>query len=273
MRPAAVNVEYDPQPANLRADLDDYNWQAQIRVETGRSDAAFAAAPIKIDATYITPIETHNPIELHASVAVWEGDRVTPHETSQGVVNHRVVMPRFWPACRKRSCRYALSGLWFWRQLFPWPHTAMAAVAARNLDRPVKLSLDRRMMFSSVGYRPRTEQHHQAGCKQGRQTAGATPRITSIVTSQLDDFDEGCGGSDTLPLQRCKPRSHQLQWYGAMWAHHVHAGPGAVPGLYALEAGMNELADALKIDPLQLRLLNDAERDEDKNLPFSSRTC
>ena len=108
------------------------------------SDGAFAAAPVKIDATYITPIETHNPIELHASVAVWEGDHVTLYETSQGVVNHRVVMAQVLgiPVENVRVVtRFLGSG--FGGKLFPWPHSAMCAVAARKLGRPVKLSVNR----------------------------------------------------------------------------------------------------------------------------------
>jgi len=74
---AAVRVEYEPQPANLRVGLDDYSGKRKTGSERGDFDGAFADAPVKVDATYITPIETHNPIELHASVAVWEGDNVT----------------------------------------------------------------------------------------------------------------------------------------------------------------------------------------------------
>jgi xanthine dehydrogenase YagR molybdenum-binding subunit len=268
---AVVKVEYEPQPANLRAGLDDYIGDRKSVSKRGDPDASFAAAPIRIDATYITPIETHNPIELHASVAMWEGDRVTLYETSQGVVNHRVVMAQILglPVENVRVVtRFLGSG--FGGKLFPWPHTAMAAVAARKLDRPVKLCLGRRMMFSSVGYRPRTEQHIKLGAsKEGKLLALRHDYLN--VTSQLDDFDEGCGEATPYLYSVAN-----LEVTSAMVRRHVGApmymrGPGAVPGLYALEAGMNELADALKIDPLQLRLLNDAERDEDKNLPFSSR--
>src|SRR6266568_6924046 len=89
---AAVHVEYEPQPANLRVSLDDFADKRKTGSERGDFDGAFADAPVKIDATYITPIETHNPIELHASVVTWDGDHLTLYETSQGVVNHRVVM-------------------------------------------------------------------------------------------------------------------------------------------------------------------------------------
>jgi xanthine dehydrogenase YagR molybdenum-binding subunit len=268
---AAVKVEYEPQAANVRASLDDYSGARKSVSKRGDPDAAFASAQVKIDQTYITPSETHNPIELHASVAVWDGDRVTLYETSQGVVNHRVVMAQVLglPVENVRVVtRFLGSG--FGGKLFPWPHTAMAAVAARQLNRPVKLSLNRRMMFSAVGYRPRTEQHIKLGAgKDGKLLALRHDYLN--VTSQLDDFNEGCGEATPYLYSVAN-----LEVTSGMVRRHVGApmymrGPGAVPGLYALEAGMNELAEQLNIDPLQLRLINDAEKDESTNTPFSSR--
>ncbi|HTB97609.1 MAG TPA: xanthine dehydrogenase family protein molybdopterin-binding subunit [Terracidiphilus sp.] len=268
----AVKVEYESTPANLRTSLDDYSGPRKSVSKRGDPDKAFTDAPVKIDATYITPVETHNPIELHASVAVWEGDRVTLYETTQGVVNHRVVMAQVLglPVENVRVVtRFLGSG--FGGKLFPWPHTAMAAVAARRLGRPVKISVNRRMMFSSVGYRPRTEQHIKLGAtKEGKLLALRHDYLN--VTSQLDDFDEGCGEATPYLYSVAN-----LEVTGATVKRHVGApmwmrGPGAVPGLYALESGMNELADELNMDPLQLRLLNDAVKDEsNKNIPFSSR--
>ena len=269
---ATVKVEYEAQPPSIRVSLDDYSGPRKSVSKRGDPDTAFSSAPVKIDATYVTPVETHNPIELHASVAVWDGDRVTLYETTQGVVNHRVVMAQVLgiPVENVRVVtRFLGSG--FGGKLFPWPHTAMAAVAAKRLNRPVKLSVNRRMMFSSVGYRPRTEQHIKLGAtKEGKLLALRHDYLSN--TSMLDDFDEGCGEATpylysvaNLEVTSAQPRRN----LGApMWMR----GPGAVPGLYALESGMNELADELNMDPLQLRLLNDAEKDEaNKDIPFSSR--
>src|SRR5580698_676981 len=168
---AAVRVQYDADKFNVSTALDDpipavgAPGGPHVASKRGDAEAAFASAPVKIDATYITPVETHNPMEMHASVAFWDGDRVTLYETSQGVVNHRVVMAQVLglPVENVRVVtRFLGSG--FGGKLFPWPHTAMAAVAARRLGRPVKISVNRRMMFSSVGYRPRTEQRIKLGC-------------------------------------------------------------------------------------------------------------
>jgi xanthine dehydrogenase YagR molybdenum-binding subunit len=268
---SAVQVEYETLPASLRMSLDDYAGKRKSVSRRGDVDAAFASAPVKIDATYITPVETHNPIEMHASVAVWEGDNLTLYETSQGVVNHRVVMAQVLglPLENVRVVtRYLGSG--FGGKLFPWPHTAMTAVAARKLNRPVKLSLNRRMMFSCVGYRPRTEQHVQVSAtKEGKLLSLRHDYLN--VTSQLDDFEEGCG--EVTPYLYSVAN---LQVNGAFVRRNYGApmymrGPGAVPGTFGLESAMNELALELKMDPLQLRLLNDTQKDESTNTPFSSR--
>jgi xanthine dehydrogenase YagR molybdenum-binding subunit len=268
---AAVKVDYEPQPASLRVSLDDYKGERKSASKRGDPDGAFASAPVKVDQTYITPIETHNPIEMHASVAVWDGDRVTLYETTQGVVNHRVVMAQVLglPIENVRVVtRFLGSG--FGGKLFPWPHTAMGAVAARRLKRPVKLSLNRRMMFASVGYRPLTEQRIKLGAtKEGKLLALRHDYLN--VTSQLDDFNEGCGEATPYLYSVAN-----LEVTSGLVRRNVGApiwmrGPGAVPGLYALEAGMNELAEELQMDPLKLRLVNDAERDESNNMPFSSR--
>lgn len=268
---AAVKVEYEAQNPNLRTSLDDYKGDRKSGSKRGDPDAAFASAPVKMDQTYITPIETHNPIEMHASVAVWDRDRVTLYETSQGVVNHRAVMAQVLglPIENVRVVtRFLGSG--FGGKLFPWPHTAMTAVAARQLERPVKLSLNRRMMFATVGYRPRTEQQIKLGAtREGKLLALRHDYLN--VTSQLDDFNEGCGEATPYLYSVAN-----LEVTSALVRRNVGApmwmrGPGAVPGLYALESGMNELADELHIDPVQLRLINDAEKDESTNTPFSSR--
>ena len=267
----AVNVEYEPDAANLRVRLSEYDGKRKSASKRGDPDAAFASAPVKVDATYVTPDETHNPIELHASVAHWEGERLTMYETSQGVVNHRVVLAQTLglPLENVRVItRFLGSG--FGGKLFPWPHASMAAVAAKRLNRPVKLSLDRRMMFSNVGYRPRTEQRVKLGATNDGKLLALRHDYLN-VTSQLDDFDEGCGEATpylysvaNLEVTSAQPRRH----VGApMWMR----GPGAVPGLYATESAMNELAAELKMDPVKLRLVNDAAKDESNGKQFSSR--
>jgi xanthine dehydrogenase YagR molybdenum-binding subunit len=267
----AVRVEYEVEKPSIRESLDDYKGDRKKGSSRGTSDAAFASAPVKVDQTYVTPIETHNPIEMHASVAVWDRDQLTMFETTQGVVNHRVVMAQTLgiPLENMRVItRFLGSG--FGGKLFPWPHCAMNAVAARKLSRPVKLCITRSMMFSGVGYRPRTEQRIRLGASQDGKLLALKQDYVN-VTSMLDDFDEGCGEATPYLYSVANLDVTSALVRRNFGAPAPMRGPGAVPGLYALESAMNELADELKIDPVKLRILNDAEKDEEKNIPFSSR--
>jgi len=269
---SAVRADYEVEPPDVRTDLSaDFDGKRESSWKRGDPDQALTSAPVMIDQTYSTPVETHNPMEMHGTVAVWEGDNVTLYDSSQGVVSFRTVMSEVLGVPRENVriiSRFIGSG--FGGKLSPWPQATLAAAAARRLNRPVKLSVDRRMMFSNVGHRPRTQQ---------RIRLGATPdgKLTAIrhdfytETSQLDDFVEHCG-EQTPFIYSCP----NLEVTTAMVRRSVGApapmrGPGAVPGLFALESAIDELAVKLKMDPLELRYKNDAERDEGKNLPFSSR--
>jgi xanthine dehydrogenase YagR molybdenum-binding subunit len=268
----AVRVEYEAETPDMRTDLSaEYTGKRESSWKRGDPDKALSEAPVVVDETYVTPTETHNPMEMHGTVAMWDGDNVTLYESSQGVVNHRTVMSEVLGVPRENVrviSRFIGSG--FGGKLFPWPQSTLAAVTARKLNRPVKLSVDRRMMFSNTGHRPRTQQRIRLGATQdGKLTAIRHDFYTE--TSQLDDFVEHCG-EQTPFLYSCP----NLEVTTAMVRRNVGApapmrGPGAVPGLFALESAIDELAIKLKLDPVEFRLKNDAERDEGKNLPFSSR--
>ena len=268
----AVRVEYDAQTPDVRTDLSaGFSGPRESSWKRGDPDSALASAPIVVDETYVTPVETHNPMEMHGTVAVWEGDDLTLYECTQAVASHRVAMSEVLGVPRENLrviSRFIGSG--FGGKLSAWPQSTLAAAAARQLKRPVKLSVDRRMMFSNVGHRPRTQQRIRLG-------ATADGKLTAIrhdffsETSQLDDFVENCG-EQTPFIYSCP----NLEVTTGMVRRNVGApapmrGPGAVPGLFALESAINELAVKLNMDPLELRIKNDAERDEGKNLPFSSR--
>jgi xanthine dehydrogenase YagR molybdenum-binding subunit len=243
----------------------------QVKSERGDPEPAFAKSSVQVDATYTVPVETHNPIELHATVAEWDGSTFTLYDATQGVVNARNVMAQVL-GVPKENVRIISKfiGSGFGGKLWPWPHCALAAAAARNLNRPVKLVISRRMMFQNVGHRPLIQQ---------RVRLSATPegKLTSLRqeyvnhTSMLDDYEEECGEA-TAHLYSVP----NLRVTGALARRNVGTptpmrGPGAVPGLYAIESAMNELAVQLKMDPVQLRLTNEPEKDESLNLPFSSR--
>ena len=271
---AAVKVTYDPTPLNVSTKLDDPQTdKLPLHTESKRGDveAAFASAPIKVDETYVTPSETHNPMEMHATVAVWEDPNFLLYETSQGVVNHQHVMAETLGVPRENVhviTRFLGSG--FGGKLFPWPHSALAAMAAKQLNRPVKLSVNRRQMFSNVGHRPRTQQHMKLA---------ATPdgKLVSLhhdyrnSTNFGDDIRENCG--EATPFLYSTPN---LLVTSALVRRNIGTptpmrGPGAVPGLFALESAVDELALKLNMDPVKFRILNDTLTDESNGKPFSSR--
>jgi xanthine dehydrogenase YagR molybdenum-binding subunit len=237
----------------------------------GDTAAALKNAKVKVDAVYTIPTETHNPIELHATVAVFDGQKFTLYETSQAVANHRDVLAGMLgvpPEQVQVITRFLGSG--FGGKLWPWSQSPLAAACARNLKRPVKLVVSRQMMFQSVGHRPAIEQRIQLAAEPGGKLTALQQDYINH-TSILDDYDEGCG--EVTPFMYS---TQNLLVTGGLARRNVGnptamRGPGAVPGLFALESAVDELAVSLKMDPVQFRLNNEPEIDESLKIPFSSR--
>ena len=237
----------------------------------GDAEKAFAAASIQVDRLYTTPPETHSAIELHATVAVWDGSEYTLYESTQAVVNHRNVMQQQLGVPKEKVrviSRFLGSG--FGGKLFPWPHAALAGAAARELNLPIKLVLSRAQVFQGAGHRPATQQRVRlSATSDGKLTAFTHDYINH--TSILDDYKENCG--EATPYLYSVPN---LRVTGALTRRNIGnptsmRGPGAVPGLFATETAMDELAIALNMDPMQLRIVNEPKIDESLNVPFSSR--
>jgi len=265
-----VEITYDIDEPNVALELtaDDEPTEVSRR---GDPAAAFDASPVKVDQTYVTPAETHNPIELHATVATYDGDSFTLYETSQAVVNQRSVMSSILgvpPEKVRIIAKFLGSG--FGGKLWPWTHSALAAAAARDLGRPVKLVVSRAQMFETVGHRTRTQQ-------RVRMSADRDGTLTSLrhepvnEAGLLDDYDENC--TEATPFFYGTPNllATAAQTRRNIGAPTAMRGPGAVPGLFATESAYDELALALGIDPVQLRLKNEPAQDLSLNIPFSSR--
>lgn len=268
----AVKVEYVSSQPDVRTDMSADDTPS-VDTQRGDVEAAFAAAPeaLTLDQTYTTPIETHNPIELHATVALFDGASYTFYETSQSIVNQRVVMAQMLgvPEDRVRIItKYLGSG--FGGKLFPWSHSLLAGAAARNLRRPVKLVVTREMMFHNVGHRTSTQQ---------RMRLSATPagRFTSFrqdyvyQTARRETRKENCG--ETTGYLYSSPNLRVTAAYARrdVAPSTSMRGPGAVPGLFAIESAVDELAVKLDVDPVKLRVMNEPAIDESLNVPFSSR--
>jgi xanthine dehydrogenase YagR molybdenum-binding subunit len=266
----AVKVRYTTGKPQVDTQLS-ADTKPKIESERGDAQPAFDSATVKVDHTYVTPVETHNPIELHATVAVWDGNAYTLYETSQAVANHKAVMVQSLgttPENVRVITHFLGSG--FGGKLWPWPHCMVAAAAARQLGRPVKLVLTRQMMFQNVGHRPITQQRVRLGASpDGKLVSLQQDYLTQ--TSILDDYEENC--AEATPHMYSTPNLRITSAISRrnMGTPTAMRGPGAVPGLFAIESAMDELAVALKMDPVALRLKNEPDHDEGNGLPFSSR--
>lgn len=239
--------------------------------EHGDFEVAFAAAPVQIDATYRTPFESHNPMEPHAAIAEWEGDRLTVHTSAQTLANIQAGLAntlRIPPENIRIVSPFIGGG--FGAKLIVHPETICAALAARILDRPVKVALTRQQMFANAGHRPAMRQRIRLGAtRDGRLTALAHEVIAS--TARFDEFAEQTAvPTRALYAAANRRTTHRLVRLDTNRGEWMRA-PGEAPGLLALESAMDELAERLRLDPIELRIRNEPERDPELGVPFSSR--
>lgn len=274
-REAAYKVKVSYAPAKAVANLAQ-GVKANGTRDGGRGHArgtpepAFESAAHKVDVVYRTPVETHNPMELHATVAQWENGELHLFEATQGVTVHRNSIARVFNLSPSQvTVQAPFVGSGFGSKLWMWPHSIAAAAAARQVGRPVKLVVPRSEMFTTTGHRPETEQ-------RVRLAAGASGKLVSIrhesisTTSFTDQYVENCGGV-TASLYSCPNVlvSHRTTQVNRGTPTSMRA-PGAAPGLFALESAIDELALSMGQDPLAFRKLNVSPRDESANLPWSS---
>ena len=242
--------------------------------DTTRGDFAgtFAGAPVKLDYTYVTPTEFHNPMEPHATLAYWTGDQLTVFDASQGVFSRRTSMAKILgvPESSVRVVAKFIGG-GFGSKGGTNPHQLLAAMAAKATGRPVKIVLTRPQMFGGFGNRPRTEQRVRIGAGRDGKLIAMAHDVRS-QGSRYDDFIENAAViSRMLYAVPNQITTHRGVRYDVVTPTYMRA-PGESSGSFALESAMDELAYAVNVDPLQLRLLNYAEIDLSENKPFSSKS-
>ncbi|GCD45757.1 xanthine dehydrogenase family protein molybdopterin-binding subunit [Streptomyces paromomycinus] len=259
---------YRPETANGGAGTDS---------ELGDLDAAMEAAQadpgaIALDETYLTAMTHCNPMEPHATIAVWQGDELTLYDSSQSVHGHRDTLAEVFGLDRARVhmvCPYVGGG--FGSKGEPHAHSVLAALAARAVPgRPVKFALTRQQMFTLVGYRTPTYQ-------RVRLAAGADGRLTGIgmdaieQTSRIKEFaEQSANPTRTMYAAPHRRTTHRLAALDVPVPSWMRA-PGECPGMFGPEVAMDELAERLGLDPVELRIRNDAPSDPETGKPFSSR--
>lgn len=237
----------------------------------GNPDQAFTAAAHKIETEYTIPIEHHNPMEVHATVANWEADKLTVYDKTQGIQRTVGYLAQsFALAPEKLRVMSPFVGGAFGAALAPSPNLMAAVMASKLTNRPVKVVYSRRQSATAYGYRPASIQKIKLG-------ADASGKLTAIVheavhnTSSHDMFTEGLVGVSrnlyACPNVKTVAKVARLDLQTPRWKR----APGMVSGVFALESAMDELSYKLKIDPVELRLINYAEVNPDNGLPFSSK--
>jgi len=242
--------------------------------DTLRGDARLALqqAALRVDNVYTTPMEHHNPMEPHATIAKWDGDTLTVFDANQGVhaAHARLAGVFGLPLENVRVVTKFVGGA-FGCKGSTWPHTVLAAMAAKLVRRPVQISLWRPHMWSSVGYRPATVQRVALGADRNGRLSSQIHEVMS-QTSTIDEFVEPAGVITTMLYDSPALHvTHRLMRLNYATPTYMRA-PGESSGSFALESAMDELAYAAGLDPIEIRLRNYAEVDPTQKLPFSSKS-
>ncbi|AGS73069.1 xanthine dehydrogenase family protein molybdopterin-binding subunit [Streptomyces collinus] len=274
----AVRVTYVTEDADVRLRPDhpaayepEKAGGAPGRFELGDPEGAFAAAGVRVDVDYRVPPLHNHPMEPHATTAVWDGDRLTVYTSTQGGTTVRSVLAELFELPEDRITVVGEHvGGGFGSKGTPRPDVVLAAMAARRTGRPVTLAYPRRTLPTVVGHRAPTLNRLRLG-------ATADGRLTTLLhevtthTSHVKEFVEYAGLPARVmyatPHLRSSHRVVPLDVPSPSWMR----APGEAPGMYALESAMDELADALGMDPVELRVRNEPDHEPAGGQPFSSR--
>jgi xanthine dehydrogenase YagR molybdenum-binding subunit len=276
---ALVRIEYaaEDHDVELRSDHpklytpEKVNPNFPSETDEGDVDAALEQAAVVVDETYTTPAEHNNPMEPHATLAVWSGGDLTLYDSTQGAPRARDVIAGVLglPPERVRVISPHVGG-GFGSKGTPRPTVIAAALAARHVERPVKLAATRQQMFAFVGYRTPTIQRVRLGADADGHLQ-AIAHLVAEQTSTMREFAEQTAVPTRMmyaaPNRRTGHRLAALDVPTPSWMR----APGECPGMYALESAMDELAIECGLDPIELRVRNEPEIDPETGLAFSSR--
>ncbi len=273
---AARLIEVDYESAEPLLDLNDPRAELLTNpwgMDAHRGDVAagLASAAATVDATYATPDETNNPMGLFATVASWDGDSLTVHDSTQWPYSVRATLAATFgvPESRVRVLAPFVGG-GFGAGLRVWPHVVLTVLAARTTGRPVKLVLTRPEMFTGIGHRTRTVQHIRLGADRSGQLTALEHEAKSSIAVEDDNYEPVA--ADSATAYACpNVDTRDLQARLNIPPPTSMRAPGEAQGNFALESALDELAYAVGVDPLELRLRNYAEDQQQLGLPWSSK--
>jgi xanthine dehydrogenase YagR molybdenum-binding subunit len=244
--------------------------QRQTDYTRGDPDAAMHEADVVSDLRYSIVRYNHNPMELPSTVVSWDGDRLTVWDKAQGINAAQAAYGKAFgiPPNNVRVICPFIGGA-FGSAGGTWPHQIMAAFAARQVRAPVKLVLTRKQMYNGIGYRPASRQRLAIGAdRAGAITAIVHEGRTESARYQL--FEDSITGPAKFLYNSPNMRSTYRVVPLDVNVGCPMRGPGATPGSFVLESGVDDLAYRLGLDPIELRVRNQPDRDQTSNLPFST---
>ena len=267
-------VDYDATEPLLelddpRAEVVSNPWG--MDAHRGDTAAGQESADAIVDAFYATPDETNSPMGLFATVAVWDGDSLTVHDSSQWPHSVRATLAAAFsvPESGIRVLSPFVGG-GFGAGLRVWPHVVLTALAARTTRRPVKLVLTRPEMFTGVGHRTRTVQHIRLGADRSGQLTVLDHVAENSIAMEDDNYEPVAADSAwAYACPNVDVRDSQAR-LNIPPPTSMRA-PGQAQGNFALESGLDELSYAIGVDPLELRLRNYADVQPQLGLPWSSK--
>jgi xanthine dehydrogenase YagR molybdenum-binding subunit len=273
-----VDVKYDRSSGKyaLRANLDAArvpkpNDAPAADSAVGDFAHAFASAPVQIDVTYTTPLQSHAMMEPHATLAMWEGDKLVLHTANQMLNQGQLVIATTLriPVENVRLISPFIGG-GFGGKLWVNADAVLAAIAARQLKRPVKIALTRQQIFHVTTHRSDTIQRLRLGTdREGRIVAIGHDVFSGNLPSE-QTYEGAALQTRTLYAGPNRLTRHRQVPLDIPVASSMRA-PGEAVGLMALECAMDELAEKLHLDPIELRMRNEPSEDPEKHIPFSSR--
>ena len=279
-----VRVEYQAGSHDTEIRVDHPGLYAPEQVnpdyETDTADgdveAALAAAPITVDATYTTPHEHNNPMEPHASIAIWDESGEKPHltlyDSTQGVHVVRQTLAKTFGLDEEQIRVVAKNvGGGFGSKGAPHSHNVLAVMAAQRAGgRPVKLALTRQQMFAVVGYRTPTISHIRLGAERDGRLTAISHEVVEQTATAKEFAEQTAVPARMLYAASTRMTSHRLAKLDVAVPFWMRA-PGECPGVYALEVAMDELAVACGVDPIDLRIRNEPDVDPETGNPWSDR--
>jgi xanthine dehydrogenase YagR molybdenum-binding subunit len=267
-----LDIAYQEEPfaTDLEAERETAKEAQKPHEPRGDATAALAGAAIRHEADYLLPTEHHNPMELYATTAVWDAAKLTIYDKTQGVQNvQKFLYSVFGKKPDEIRVISPYVGGAFGSGLRPQYQVVLATLAALALKRPVRVVLTRHQMYG-LGYRPETIEHVGLGARPDG-TLEAVVHEAIAVTSRYEDFSRNdTGWAEQLYKSANSYYSHKLVGLDVSTPSDMRA-PGAASGVCALECAMDELAVALKLDPIELRLRCYSDRDQSEDLPYTSK--